>query len=421
MKRFFFLLSIALVLGSCTKDKAHDNGKARSESDLIGTWASTEVGYTKSQTHITQAFMTISFTEGHGCCARSNNSKFDCLWTLKGDKLELTGDLNKTFIVKELDEHHAYLIQNAGLVGESHVYLTKVDKILPGVWKGIQGSDEYAVTFDASGSVTWSKNGEAAVSYGWTLLFEVDEDMTHVFIGILTSSAADNMFYKVYYLDDNLLLCKDRNNAEFRFVRETPAPWVAFREKDLIGVWTCTRELGLCYSSMYPSVNTDFSMFFSPDHKVAIRYGSSLDNYSWALGGDQLVVEGFNTTISMKELDGRRMAHVADYGGGYLWYNTFVNLTAILPGKWIDVEQSGESNCSCIEFRADGKVVCTDAGSGETETYAWTLGFVSGEAKPRLSVLGPSFVTVSVIEGVISEDIVMLTGPDDNSYKLVRL
>ena len=162
-------------------------------------------------------------------------------------------------------------------------------------------------------------------------------------------------------------------------------------------------------------------MFFSPDHKVAIRYGSSLDNYSWALGGDQLVVEGFNTTISMKELDGRRMAHVADYGGGYLWYNTFVNLTAILPGKWIDVEQSGESNCSCIEFRADGKVVCTDAGSGETETYAWTLGFVSGEAKPRLSVLGPSFVTVSVIEGVISEDIVMLTGPDDNSYKLVRL
>ena len=163
MKRFFFLLSIALVLGSCTKDKAHDNGKVNSESDLIGTWASTEVGYTKSQTHITQAFMTISFTESHGCRARSNNSKFDCLWTLKGDKLELTGDLNQTFIVKELDEHHAYLIQNAGLISESHVYLTKVNKILPGVWKGIQGSDEYAVTFDASGSVTWSKNGHRAV------------------------------------------------------------------------------------------------------------------------------------------------------------------------------------------------------------------------------------------------------------------
>lgn len=421
MKRFFFLLSIALVLGSCTKDKAHDNGNVHSESDLIGTWASTEVGYTKSTTHTTQALMTISFTEGHGCCARSNNSKFDCLWTLKGDKLELTGDLNKTFTVKELDEHHLYLIQNAGLVSESHVYLTKVNKILPGVWKGIQGSNEYAVTFDASGSVTWSKNGEAAVSYGWTLLFEVDEDMSHVFIGILTSSAVDNMFYKVCYLDDNLLLCKDKNNSMFRFVRETPAPWGAFRENDLIGVWTCTRELDLYYGSMYPSINTDFSMFFSPDHKVAIRYDSTLENYSWALGGDQLVVEGYYTNISMKELDGRRMAHVADYGGGNVWYNTFVNLTAILPGKWIDVEQSGESNCSCIEFRADGKVVCTDAGSGETETYAWTLGFVSGEAKPRLSVLGPSFVTVSVIEGVISEDIVMLTGPDDNSYKLVRL
>ena len=229
------------------------------------------------------------------------------------------------------------------------------------------------------------------------------------------------MFYKVCYLDDNLLLCKDRNNAMFRFVRETPAPWGAFRENDLIGVWACTRELDLYFGSMYPSINTDFSMFFSPDHKVAIRYDSSLENYSWALGGDQLVVEGYYTNISMKELDGRRMSHVADYGGGNVWYNTFVNLTAILPGKWIDVEQSGESYYSCIEFKADGKVVYTEAGSGETETYAWTLGFESGEAKPRLSILGPSFVTVSVIEGVISEDIVMLTGPDGDSYKFVRL
>lgn len=421
MRRFFFLLSIALVLGSCTKDKAHNkNGSATSESDLIGTWASTEIGYTKSPTHVTQAHMTITFSEGHGCCARSNNSKFDCLWTLKGDKLELTGDLNKTFIVKELDEHHLYLIQNAGMIGESHVYLTKVDKILPGVWKGIDVNGEYAVTFDATGSVTWSKNGEAAVSYGWTLLFEVDEDMSHVFIGILTSSAVDNMFYKVYYLDDNLLLCKDRNNSEFRFVRETPAPWASFHEKDLIGVWACTRELGINYSSQYPDINPDCSLFFTPDHKVSIRYGSSLDNYSWALGGDQLAVEGFYTGISLKELDGRRMSCVMDYGSGYVYYYNFVNLTAILPGKWIDYDSSGNNFYSCMEFMADGKIVCTEAESGETVTYNWALGFAEGIARPRLTILGPSFVTLAYVEGVISDDIVLLAFPDERSMRLVR-
>ena len=426
MKRLFFFLSVALALVSCNKDNGSSGSNGNndspdtgfSESDLLGVWATMEVAYAESQVLDTDATITLEFKSDHKLDFRSNNNLSKCEWTLDGDRLEITGETNQSFLVKELDDIHAALFINIGQVNERCLILTKVSRILPGVWKGLQlGFDDYSINIDASGSSAWTRNG-VVDSFDWVLDF--DEGKHQVFISFTGSS--DNKRYKVYYLDEDLLLCKDRNNAEFRFVRETPAPWTAFKEKDLLGVWICARDIRLYDFNLYPSVNPECSLLFTPDHKVAYREGATLNEYPWSLEGDKLALQGRGASASLKELDGRRMIWNLDYEDRNVYHNTFVNLSAILPGKWKDVDASGEGAFSCMEFKDDGTAVFTDANSGEELDINWSLGFVEDNARVRLVLLGSTFSSTAVIKGVVSDNILLISIISDNKeVRLIKL
>ena len=259
---------------------------------------------------------------------------------------------------------------------------------LPGAWKGVvnESDDALSITISSSGTSSWknwSSSGPAD-NYEWEI----------VSLGIMPivkftiPGSTVNTNYGIRFMDDDCGWFVDLDGNNIYLFRQQPPEGVVFNEKDLEGVWFCTRSMddtGLGYSA-------GLGYSFSDDHKyVEYLYGTDVRNGSWAFSGNTLTLSS-TVGVRLVFMDDKHMCWLRDWGEYDIHtHEMYTNLTKVLPGTW---KASWTGAWYVVTIHEDGTSTWQMEGTGATIDYSWTLDYVSAEDTypvPVLSFSGPGW------------------------------
>lgn len=120
--------------------------------------------------------------------------------------------------------------------------------------------------------------------------------------------------------------------------KQNPQP-TPFQEKDLAGVWVCTRITEIYNGQSEDTYNPAASFAVDPVEKeIEFIYGNNSTVYSWSFANNQVTLthkESAPLVCKLSVLDGKHvvMSTETEYQGlSFVYYAT--NLSAILPGEW---------------------------------------------------------------------------------------
>ena len=236
-----------------------------------------------------------------------------------------------------------------------------------------------SITISSSGTCSWKKyDGSGTVeNYEWEI---VSLGIMPVVKFTIPGSIVSNN-YGVRYIDDDCGWIVDTNGNSIYLFREQPQEGERFNEKDLEGVWFCTRSMD--DSAMGSSAGLGYS--FSADHKYKeYSYGTDVVNGSWAFSGNKLTLSS-TEGISLVFLDNKHMCWIRDLGNYNLYYHErYTNLTRILPGTW---KASWTGAWFIVTINEDGTSSWKEEGSVNSGDYDWTLNYVSADNSYPVPVL----------------------------------
>lgn len=386
MKRLLPILAISLVLAGC--EKGAKDSSSSSESPLVGIWCWTE-SITLDSGSPSTGYFFYEFNADH--TGRDYlGAGASLTWSLSGDKLKIRsegGDYDCQIL--HLDKKHlAIKAEEVGYPGEFFAYFTNVSSTLPGVWKGIVNDfdEELSISISSSGTSSWKNYDSSGTTenYDWEIVsLSIMPVVKFTIPGSIVSTS-----YAIRYIDDDCGWLVDMDGNSIYLFREQVPEGVVFNEKDMAGVWFCTRSTDDSRAEIFPGAYYNFS----PDHKYKeYFYDASVRDGSWAFSGNKLTLSS-TEGIHLVLLDDKHMCWIRDWGEYDLHtHEMYTNLTRVLPGTW---KASWTGAWYIVKIREDGTSTWQMEGTGATIDYNWTLDYVPVEDSdpvPVLSFSGPGW------------------------------
>lgn len=179
MKRILTLLCLALALVSCKKE---DKERNLNESDILGVWFCTEW---HSEGIDGDSRVSIVVTQDHKMDLRFPNEPIRTRnWALNGNQLEIDREespVAPAIIVNEIDGKH--MKWTIVYPNEEKAFCTffNLSRILPGEWTfDSEGMGSYDMSIDASGTSSWTREGETPMEVNWEILFVTNDPIPHI-------------------------------------------------------------------------------------------------------------------------------------------------------------------------------------------------------------------------------------------------
>ena len=373
MKRTLFLLSLSLAFFACTKNNLGDSARSP-EKDLVGVWFETRNAVCPDNHVEYSNSCSIQLLSDHsGIYRYGDNGITNLSWQYKGGTLSLTGQGTGNNPIVKYDGTNMSLWWN----GSGYIqYFLNVSKILPGRWKCTYNGKPYTVSLDASGTSTWIEDdSDDKFSNKWSLEFQdglyspfLKFDGSRIQDPFLISSATENFMVT--------------NVGGSTVTFEKIPVQTYFSEDDLPGLWLHSVDFNSSTGAM--TNFGDFAFSITSDHKCVWRYFGSENEPDWAIGGDKLVIPG-DPSLTLRSLDGLHLSLREESSDG-VYFDYFTNITRLLSQSGWALSWPDQDAWFAATFNEDGTSVWIPNGTGASQNYTWSVGFVADNSRPAIKI-----------------------------------